>query len=179
MEFPALRGEHFIAIQGKVFHRIRPSHLSSPIRWILHDGFQSASRPHRNQTDQIPDTWFIAMREALSESNPFVRELLTMRQMPNSADYPNLRVELLDEPGPAPEIAALIRMDNTSINELAPRTLQVFNRHNNRKQKVHATSGLWEPLGYPVLFPNGTRGWSPHRGKVNYSSLCISNYNFF
>jgi len=47
-QFPTPPGGHaFVSIQGKVYHRIRPNHHDSAIRWLLHDGFLQHLPPHQ------------------------------------------------------------------------------------------------------------------------------------
>lgn len=58
----------------------------------------------------------------------------------------------------APEIAAIMCYDNTTLSEITPRSLMV-SRQNGRDQYIPTVSRLWEPLAYPLLFPSGTLGW--------------------
>jgi hypothetical protein len=170
MEFPNMHGDHMVAIQGKIFHRIRPNHQQSPIKWILYDGFEAHSNPRTQHTEDIPLFWIRSLSAALRETNPFVRQLINLSQIPGI--IPDLRLEL-SEQGAADEIAALIRYDNTAINEVAPRTLEIFRYHDNRRQKIYATSRLWEPLTYPLLFPHGTKGWGVSRCMYIFMRMCL------
>jgi hypothetical protein len=162
MEFPTLYGDHFVSVQGKTFHRIRPDHRSSPIRWILYDGFEANAMPRCDQLNEIPQPWLDALRSALQTFNSFARRLINLRDLP--AEYPDAQLQILDD-GAAQEVAALIRYDNTALNKVAPRSLLIRRAGGNRKQKIFATSALWEPLAYPLLFPHGTHGWHPDRSK--------------
>lgn len=36
----------FFAIQGKIYHRLRPAHGSSGVRWLLYDGYNMDLAPH-------------------------------------------------------------------------------------------------------------------------------------
>lgn len=170
MEFPNFRGDHMVAIRGRVYHRIRPDHNSSPIHWILYDGFESSSNPHTSRhTEDMPLSWTRAFKSSLRDVNPFYRQLANLAELPTS--IPNVRVELREE-GVASEIAALIRFDDTSINEVAPRTLQIYRDASlNRKQTIRATSSLWEPLAYPLLFPHGSLGWGVNSGEYYVSHI--------
>ena len=46
-EFPRVDGPPgFFAIQGRVYHCIRPTHTGSAIKWLLYDGFIHNMAPH-------------------------------------------------------------------------------------------------------------------------------------
>lgn len=149
----------FIAIQGKVYHRIRPDHNSSAIRWILFDGFMAQSAPHQNYFDSLPPEWIDLVQQCLTRINPFVNSLQRLADIPQT--YPDARIVLADNA--APEIAAIIRFDNTTLENISCRTF-VVKRSNNETQYIPTTSSLWEPLAYPLLFPHGTVGWGYREG---------------
>ena len=56
------------------------------------------------------------------------------------------------------EIAAILHTDNTSFANVRPHELHI-KFQNGTNQSISATSRLWEPLVYPLLFPHGTLGW--------------------
>lgn len=73
--FPDIAGPPgFVAIQGKIYHRIRPTHQNSAVRWLLHDGFMMNTAPHQNSdwASALPEVWKCAFRDALLRVNPFV-----------------------------------------------------------------------------------------------------------
>lgn len=144
----------FFAIQGKLYHRIRPGYPNSGVHWILHDGYQMDLAPHHNWAAVIPNEWKVAVQTALLRINPFARALRQLHDTPQH--IPTARVELIDSG--AGEIAALLRYDNTALGEVNPRQL-VVSRTSGRSQRILTTSRLWEPLSYPLFFPEGTLGW--------------------
>jgi hypothetical protein len=153
--FPQMNGPPgFVAIQGKVYHRIRPTHTDSAIRWLLYDGFME-NPPHSHLAESIPTAWIEAVHAALNRANPFVHGLhllsLRLRETP-SAEL------ILHDSGAVPEVAACIAIDNTTSQQVKPRQLIVSLRAGH-VQQVSAVSRLWEPLSYPLLFPHGTLGW--------------------
>ena len=155
--FPDNFGQHaFVSIQGRVYHRVRPSHNNTAIRWILYDGFLTRLAPHQNWANALPEAWIEAVRTALINHNPFVAALQQMGQIPRE-QCPTANVTLQD-PGNTPEIAAIINYQNTTLSQVNARKLIVV-RHDGHNQTVAATSRLWEPLAYPLLFPHGTLGW--------------------
>src|SRR6266852_4541167 len=38
----------FVAISGRVNHRVRPSHGNSAVRWLLYDGHEDTNVPHQS-----------------------------------------------------------------------------------------------------------------------------------
>jgi hypothetical protein len=153
--FPHISGPPgFVAIQGKVYHRIRPDHHDSAIRWILYDGFMN-NIPHADLARQIPPQWIRAVHAALSRVNPFVRALRQLSQQ--IPQFPSAQL-LLHDSGASPEIAACMTYDNTTSQQLKPRQL-VVSTSAGHIQHVPTVSRMWEPLAYPVFFPHGTLGW--------------------
>ena len=64
----------FFAVQGKVYHRVHPTHANSAVRWLLYDGFMG-NMPFAAWAESIPQTWINALRTALIRVNPFVHAL--------------------------------------------------------------------------------------------------------
>jgi hypothetical protein len=152
--FPTADGG-MLAIQGRVYHRICPSHGNSPIRWMLIDGMHPDSVPHAQQTERVPAPWLDALSLALRTHNPLTRDLMAIH---NQAIQPTiLHIQLRDH-GAAPEVAALISLDNTSISDLCLRSALTVWLDGTTKQ-IPITSPLWEPLAYPLLFPFSEPGW--------------------
>jgi hypothetical protein len=145
----------FVAIQGKLYHRIRPTHQSSAIRWILYDGFEDRNVPHPSHYSNLSSVWIDVVRHALMTRNPLVRNLTEMSQLALSGDN-EIGIELLDSA--SPDIVALIHYDGTTTSTIQPRRLTVRFR-DETIQYVPSTSPWWEPLAYPLFFPDGTLGW--------------------
>ncbi|KAI5994452.1 hypothetical protein EDD15DRAFT_2107529, partial [Pisolithus albus] len=102
----------FLAIQGCVYHRIRPTHRNSVVRWLLFDGFMQ-NIPHAQWAATLPQGWIEQVRHALSTVNPFVGALQNFRSF--SQEYPTATLILKDTG--ADEVAALMSYDNTSSSE--------------------------------------------------------------
>ncbi|KAI6146722.1 hypothetical protein BKA82DRAFT_152678, partial [Pisolithus tinctorius] len=64
----------FLAIQGRVYHRVRPTHQNSAVCWLLYDGFM-ANTPHSEWAEKLPLGWVDAVRSALEDVNPFVNAI--------------------------------------------------------------------------------------------------------
>ena len=80
--FPTPRNPSFVAVAGRVFHRIRSTEEDkTAVRWMLYDGFEDLSMPHRSKTRDVPSSWVCAVRNALLEHNPFVSEVLSVHNL--------------------------------------------------------------------------------------------------
>lgn len=156
-KFPDLSGPPgFMAIQGKVYHRVRPTHHNSAVRWLLYDGFMLDAVPHERHAARIPPTWISTMQLALIRFNPFAMRLNMLGRL-SVAACPNAYL-ILEDTGASPEIAAIMSYDNTALSEIRARRL-VFTRDDEQTRGIPTISRLWEPLAYPLFFPHGTLGW--------------------
>ena len=152
--FPNIDGPPgFLAIQGRVYHRVRPTHTNSAVRWLLYDGFMQ-NVPHPTWAALLPSPWIDAVRHALIAFNPFVAALQQYSFI--SSQYPNAELVLQDSG--AAEIAAIMSYNNTTQSQIKARRL-IISRQNGHSQAIPTISRLWEPLAYPLLFPHGTLGW--------------------
>lgn len=124
--------------------------------------------PFRRLMDSVPISWIRAIRSALIRQNRFVRTLIRFSNRSDSA--PSARIEI-SEDGAAPEVAALIRYNNSSTSEIQPRTIVIQRYGENTLQYISVLSRLWEPLCYPLLFPNGQTGWFPGCGQCFFIRL--------
>jgi hypothetical protein len=144
-----------------IYHRVRPTHRDSAVRWLLYDGFMDGHTPHTNWAAQIPALWISRIRDALRRVNPFVRALQFLHD--NIPRFPLAALTLQDS-GSTPEIAAVMSYDNTTTSQIKPRRL-IISRHNQSIQQIATVSRMWEPLAYPLLFPHGTLGWGVRDGE--------------
>lgn len=155
--FPTLPGgPSFFAIQGHVYHRIRPEHQNSAVHWILHDGFMLNQAPFSNIAKSLPQFWILALQQALMLVNLFARSLKVLSLLGNEL-CPNAEIVLLDS-GTA-EISALMTYNNTALQEVNPRRIVISRSADNHIHHIPTISRLWEPLAYPLLFPHATLGW--------------------
>jgi hypothetical protein len=84
--------------------------------------------PHENLAAKIPQEWLTSFRTALLRINPFVRGLRQLAS-PDSHAPPSAQI-VINDAGPANEIAALISFENTAISDVSGRRL-VISRNNN------------------------------------------------
>ena len=155
--FPVVPGPPgFLAIQGRIYHRLRPNHENSAVRWLLYDGFMCNMLPFRSLADALPPNWITALRNALLAYNPLVGGLFHLSVL-DVRSYPNAHLTLEDT-GTATEIAAVMNYENTTQSEVKARQMMVIRRDGDN-QAISTISRLWEPLVYPLLFPHATLGW--------------------
>src|SRR6201996_1391211 len=147
----------FVAIQGRVSHRVRPSHENSAVRWLLYDGFMECQPPHHNADwfASIPADWITAFKNSLLRINSFAAHLRALGQL-NVTGHTNAHLILQDSG--LSEIAAILSYSNTTQTQVKARRMIVVTA-GGENQSISTISRYWEPLSYPLLFPHGTLGW--------------------
>lgn len=154
--FPDAGPQSFFAIQGRIYHRVRPSHNDSAVRWLLYDGFLASSAPHATWASKIPRSWIESLRSALLRVNPFVTSLKILGEI-DATLCPNAEL-IIEDTGSSPEIAAIMNYENTTQSEIKARKLLIIKKDGSQQQ-ISTVSRFWEPLAYPLLFPHATLGW--------------------
>jgi len=155
--FPTPGNPSFVAISGRIYHRLRSgSNSNSAVCWLLYDGFNPSAAPHGDIT--IPPQWINLLRECFLRVNPLMRSLFFLHDLHihNPDNFSNASVIIRDTG--ASEIAAIMCYDNTVLSEVSPRCL-VVSQQCGQDQYIPTISRLWEPLAYPLFFPSGTLGW--------------------
>ena len=105
--FPTVAGPPgFFAIQGRIYHWLRPNHYDSAVRWLLYDGFMQNMAPFENLAQTLPADWIDALRNALLAYNPLVGGLFYLSILKVEL-CPNAHLTLEDT-GAATEIAAVM-----------------------------------------------------------------------
>lgn len=154
--------ESFVALQGKLYHRVRPDHANSGVRWLLHDGFMPEDVPYTELASSLPGNWISAVRASLLHVNPLVTTLINFAAL-DPHMYQDAQLTLHDSG--AQEIAAVISLENTTMAQIKPRSLVIQRKSGKSKMwTIPTASRLWEPLSYPLLFPHGTLGWGVFNG---------------
>ena len=176
LPFPdaATGGASFIAIQGKVYHRLRPTHPNSAVRWLLHDGFLRQNVSHHRYATAIPQDWIDALRLALMRVNTFGKHLRTLSIL--AVRLPTVQLVLHDE-GSSPEIAAIMQYGNTTQRSIHSRDL-IISKNSGESQRIPTVSRMWEPLSYPLLFPHGTLGWGLPANDGHGDSLLTQMWHY-
>jgi hypothetical protein len=156
-QFPEISGPPgFFAIQGCIYHQVRPSHCNSTMHWFLYDGFLRDNIPHSEWAAVIPPDWIGAIQNSLLQHNSFVQSLCFLSSIdPNHCPEAHLTIK---DSGSTSEIVAIMNYANTTHNEARSQNM-VLIRHDGENQNISTISRLWEPLAYPLLFPHATLGW--------------------
>ena len=155
--FPEVTGPPgFFAIQGRVYHRVRPSHENSAVRWFLYDGFMLDKVPHPQWATIIPPAWIDAVAMSLCLYNPFLQSLSLLSSL-DVNQCPSAHLTLEDS-GTTSEIAAIMNYANTTEADVQSRNI-ILIRRDGENQRIQTISRLWEPLAYPLFFPHATLGW--------------------
>lgn len=95
-DFPNMGAPSFFAIQGKVYHRVRPTHQNSSLRWLLYDGFMQDRIPFPERATKLPTWWITNVKTALLRVNPFVGRLRQLSAV-QLEDCPQVHLRLQDE----------------------------------------------------------------------------------
>ena len=157
--FPTPGNPSFVAIAGKVYHRVRLNPQdNTAIRWMLYDGFDDSSIPHHAQARDIPSSWIHAVRSSLSQYNPFASSVLSLRNLQLQQPLQFGSASIVVQDSGCAEIAAVMCYENSLRSQISPRSL-LISTANNRPQSIPTVSRLWEPMAYPLFFPHGTLGW--------------------
>jgi hypothetical protein len=122
--------------------------------------------PHQQWLSTLPTAWIVAFRSALNRINPFVFSLRILGQL-DPIVCPNALLTLGDT-GTATEIAAIMSYDNTTQGEVRSRRI-IVSRNNGSNQAVPTVSRLWEPLAYPLFFPQATLGWGVVGSRADFN----------
>lgn len=145
----------FLAIEGKVYHRLQPEKTGMGLRWLLYDGYDNSCTP--NHALSLPAIWLDVVKRALTRDNPFVKRFITLRTEIPAENIPNHVIQLSGS-GSVGEVAAIMRYENLAIGSADPRTLAVCIGRDHKVQ-IPTISKLWEPLVYPLFFEKGSLGW--------------------
>lgn len=145
----------FLAIEGKVYHRLRPEKVGMGLRWVLYDAYDASRAP--NFSLSLPSQWVDVVKRVLMRDNPFAMRFLSLRTDLPSDGVPDHVIQLRGN-GSVGEVAAIMRYDNIAVGSIDPRTLAVCVGRDHKAQ-IPTVSRLWEPLVYPLFFEKGSLGW--------------------
>ena len=144
-------------MRGYTYHRVFPTEYEDqPIHWFLYDGAALSQKAHNRE---VPLFMVEKVQNDLHSRN------YLFHAYENFARYrphePQAHMELsLADPGHGNEVAALYHVG--SAPQPSPRSLYVQRTSVDNGPKgirIPILHPLYEPLQYPLLFPEGTRGW--------------------
>lgn len=172
--FIPFQGPANVAITGRIYHRLL--HIdqgSHSMRWFLYDG--EDARREAGQRWNIPLDLLNAFRQHLDEVNPFVR---TIRHAITSVGNTSTPLSIrLDGYIAATEMGALLY--STNMQRVNRRQVVFYRNTDQQPEFLDILSPLYEPLQYPILFPDGSPGWAPKDQNYNLTNLSqIQWYRF-
>ena len=157
--FPTLGNPSFVAVAGRIYHRVRlRPQDDTAVRWMLYDGFEDSSVPHRTHARDIPSSWIRAVRSSLTLYNPFASSVLSLGTLRHQSPNQFASASIIIQDSGSAEIAAVMCYENSLRSQISPRNL-LISTVDNSPQTIPTVSRLWEPMAYPLLFPHGTLGW--------------------
>ena len=142
-----------VAITSRVYHQLHDiTQGSQSLRWFLYDeqghGREAAER------GIVPEL-VAKFYQELASLNPFIRQL---RHSFDFSTTHTLSLELRAT-STGGDIAALIHSNN--LHQVNPRSILIQYNGSLTRQQIDILSPFYEPLQYPIFFPQGTLGWSP------------------
>ena len=142
-----------VAITGRVYHQLYDiTQGSQSLRWFLYD--EHGHDREAAQQGIVPEL-VAKFHHELATLNPFIRKL---RHSFDSSTTQTLIVELRAT-STGGDIAALIHSNN--LHQPNPRSILIQYNGSLTRQQIDILSPFYEPLQYPIFFPQGTLGWSP------------------
>ncbi|THH06394.1 hypothetical protein EW146_g9626 [Bondarzewia mesenterica] len=145
-----------VTIMGRTYHILRdgetPAHS---IHWFLYDENARTVAAHNFG---IHATVIQAVRDALSQCNPYVHSLQPMRS--TRQRHVPWDIELREHTATS-EFAAILHAANTTA--LAPQAIIIRSKRQSTGQILDILSHHYEPLHYILFFPHGDPGWGISR----------------
>ena len=121
---------------------------SGPLRWFMHDSDYAAVGAEKHQPDPgICDK----IRHVIEQHNPFWTQFRQLSESPSE----DARLEL--SVGEGRELAAVIC--DTRTNTLQTRKVICHKKATGEPMFLDTFSGLYMPLHYVLICPEGTMGW--------------------
>ena len=142
-----------IRIHGTMYRRIWSCADATPLRYLVVDPLERASRAKEQRLDMklLP-----RLEKAIVPHNAYMQEL---RRLSSSATRtPAASIELSWDEG-LHEVAAIVH--ESSDHRATARSVLFRRTAAQQPQYLHPLNALYEPLSYPLWYPFGGRGWSP------------------
>jgi hypothetical protein len=143
-----------VAITGRTYHRLFDiTDTQHCLRWYLYD---ETERMDEGRHRKIPSPWIQAVQDDLNETNPYVHSLRRFSSTWNDNPLATTALELSDATATG-DFAAIMHANNT-VN-VHPRSILIWHNSVNAPSFIPIFSRHYEPLQYPLFFPQGTLGW--------------------
>jgi len=146
-------------MRGYTYHRVFPTdYEDQPVHWFLYD---AAALSAKARSQEVPLYIVDTVHNDLRAHNYLYHAYEHFAAFQPHENEAHMELSLAD-PGHGDEVAALYHVGTAP--RPSPRTLYVQRSRNCDDPKgirIPILHALYEPLQYPLLFPEGTRGWGP------------------
>ncbi|XP_073301543.1 uncharacterized protein [Primulina huaijiensis] len=173
------RGVYTFRVQGQIFHTLPPlvPREDGPCYFQLF--FWDSDNELYNRMNIMGDAdlekgIMLLLMDALKR-NPYA-ELLSRINVFSSIDDIRLHIcknAVLDQRrynSPTADQVAAIWVEGNDPNISYDRDIVIYG-HDGRTHKIQHYFGCYDPLQYPLLFPNGENGWHQHIPKLKNSEI--------
>ena len=143
-----------IAITGRTYHHLFDiSSVEHSLHWYLYD---EEERRIEGINRKLPLSWIQIIENDLRNVNPYVDHLRRFSSTWSNDVHAISALELSDV-SVTGDFAAIMHADNST--DVSPRSIVIWNNSQNDPSFIPIFSRHYEPLQYPLLFPQGTLGW--------------------
>jgi hypothetical protein len=155
-----------VAVTGRTYHRIfdiaTPNHS---IHWFLYD---ENDREAAGETWNVPLNFIQDITSDLNNVNPYVDHLHHFASTWQHTPEATSALELSDV-STGGDFAAIIHANNTT--NVKPRSILIHRKTTNQPAFIPIFSRHYEPLQYPLFFPQGSLGWGLTSDPENPNTL--------
>jgi hypothetical protein len=153
-------------------HSFRPGSRPEHLQLYFYDDDPNLN--HRAKSTENLDQSVIKMLVDILKENPYSEQFRRLgAQKENLDEY---RIELntdqkLDQRRynkPIADEVAAIWVEGNNLARRFERSI-ILHGNNNERYGIQATQGCYDPLSYPLFFPNAELGWHPNIPKQNVS----------
>ena len=147
-------GPSNVILHGRAYHRMLPGNCATgPLRWFLFDGTNSS------QEQKVQPEIVEILKQILILHSPLWEKF----QLLSEQDAVHARLDL--SVSIAHEIAAIIVVDPNE--PIQSRVVVCWKKTDNEPVFISTKSGLYFPLQYVLINPEGQPGWDVEYGKKN------------
>jgi len=148
-------GPFWLAMRGYTYRRALPTMREGhPAHWFLYD---AGARSGKALDYHIPSNLIEDAHLDLEEYNSLYHAYESFSQFQPEAEDAHFVLDLAN-PGQSNEIAALYRV-GSAANKKSARAVYVQRSGSGTPTQIPILSLLYEPLQYPLFFPDGSPGW--------------------
>ncbi len=141
-----------IRIHGTMYRRLLSATDLAPLRYLLVDPL---ARVHEADRQGLQRPLLKRLETILLSQNPYMHKLRRSVALPGATANASIQLEWHEN---VQEVAAIVD-ENPTANR-THRSVCFHMKRQDTPQYLHPLSALYEPLSYPLWFPQGGRGWS-------------------